>query len=108
MRHEEKNISRLHGENGISRVESKTISRGKLKTIKSYKSCIRSFLQYIHPRHPKDITSDEIRSYLLHLIDDKRFSSGTVNQVFNALRFLYVDACVFGRIASRRSSKITG
>ncbi|MDP2208840.1 MAG: tyrosine-type recombinase/integrase [Bacteroidota bacterium] len=62
-----------------------------IKTIKVYKSCIRSFLQYIHPRHPKNITSDEIRTYLLHLIDNKRFSSGTVNQVFNALRFLFVE-----------------
>ncbi len=61
------------------------------KTIKSYKSCIVSFLQYLHPRHPKDITSDEIRTYLLHLIDDKKFSAGTVNQVFNALRFYYVE-----------------
>lgn len=61
------------------------------KTIKTYKSCIISFLQYIHPRHPKDITSDEIRTYLLHLIEDKGFSSGTVNQVFNALRYLYVE-----------------
>jgi site-specific recombinase XerD len=60
------------------------------KTIKSYKSCIIPFLQYINPRHPKDITSDEIRKYLLQLIEDKKFSSGTVNQVFNALRFLYI------------------
>lgn len=61
------------------------------KTIKVYNSCIRSFLQYIQPRHPKNITSDEIRTYLLHLIENKKYSSGTVNQVFNALRFLYVE-----------------
>ncbi len=48
-------------------------------------------MQYIHPQHPKDITSDEIKTYLLHLIEDKGFSSGTVNQVFNAIRYLYVE-----------------
>ncbi len=84
--------SSTFAEEGIGELEKDLRLRNySAKTIKSYKSCIRSFLQYIQPRHPKNITSDEIRTYLLHLIDDKNFSSGTVNQVFNALRFLYVE-----------------
>lgn len=61
------------------------------KTIKSYLSCMRSFVKYIHPRHPRDIGESDIRDYLLHLIETKSLAAATVNQVFNALRFLYVE-----------------
>lgn len=62
-----------------------------LKTIKAYKSCVRSFVKYFLPRHPRDLTNDDVRSYLLHLLEEKKRPAGTVNQVFNALKFLYVE-----------------
>jgi integrase/recombinase XerD len=62
-----------------------------LKTIKAYKSCLRSFVHYFSPQHPRDLSSEEIRSYLLHLIDEEKYAAATINQVFNALRFLYVE-----------------
>jgi len=61
------------------------------KTIKSYLSCLRSFLKYFYPKHPRYITNDEIKKYLLHLIEEKNWAASTVNQTFNALRFLYVE-----------------
>lgn len=61
------------------------------KTIKSYTSCLRSFTRYFQPRHPRQIEETDIRNYLLYLLEEKRFSAATVNQVFNALRFLYVE-----------------
>jgi integrase/recombinase XerD len=61
------------------------------KTIKSYTSCLRSFVKYFSPKHPRDITEENIRAYLLHLITTKELAASTVNQVFNALRFLYVE-----------------
>jgi len=61
------------------------------KTIKAYTSCLRSFIKYFAPRDPKEITEKDIREYLLHLIEDKKLSAQTINQVFNALRFLYVE-----------------
>lgn len=61
------------------------------KTIKSYLSCLRSFVSHIRPKHPREVAEQEIRDYLLHLIEEKEFAAGTVNQVFNALRLLYVD-----------------
>lgn len=54
-------------------------------------SCLRSFVSYVRPKHPREVTEDDIRQYLLHLIIDKQHSAGTVNQVFNAIRLLYVD-----------------
>ena len=61
------------------------------KTIKSYTSCLRSFVKYFSPKHPRDITEGNIREYLLHLITREKLAASTVNQVFNALRFLYVE-----------------
>ena len=61
------------------------------KTIKAYLSCLRSFVRYFQPRHPRDLSNEDIRSYLLHLLTDEKQAAGTVNQVFNALRLLYVD-----------------
>lgn len=59
------------------------------KTIKSYLSCLRGFVRYFHPRHPRSLTDGDIRRYLEYLLIEKRHSAGTVNQVFNALILLY-------------------
>ncbi len=61
------------------------------KTTKSYLSSLRSFTEYIKPRHPRDVTESDIREYLLNLIEVKGRPSGSINQVINALRLLYVD-----------------
>jgi|SRR6267378_4395893 len=61
------------------------------KTIKSYVSCLRSFVAYFRPRHPRDLRETDIRDYLLCLIEERSFAAGTVNQVFSALRFLYAE-----------------
>ncbi len=61
------------------------------KTIKSYISWLHSFVSYFRPRHPRDVTEDDIHSYLLYLIEERQFQASSVNQVFNALRLLYVD-----------------
>lgn len=65
------------------------------KTIKTYLSCLRQFTRYFPGRDIKEITSAEIRSYLLHVIGKEVLSAATINQVINALRFLYVE--VYGQ-----------
>jgi len=59
------------------------------KTIKAYKSCIRSFVLHFQPRHPRELKEIDIRNYLVHLLERKKQSAGSVNQVYNALKFLY-------------------
>lgn len=61
------------------------------KTIKAYVGNLRSFVKFLRPKHPREAAEDDIRRFLLHLIDEDQRSAGTVNQVFNALRFLYVE-----------------
>ncbi|MEW6508273.1 MAG: site-specific tyrosine recombinase/integron integrase [Bacteroidota bacterium] len=61
------------------------------KTIKSYLSCLRNFVKYFYPKHPREITNESIKKYILHLIEERKWEAATVNQSFNALRFLYVE-----------------
>jgi len=61
------------------------------KTIKSYLSCLRNFVKYFHPKHPRGISNDEIKKYLIYLIEEKKWQASTINQLFNAIRFLYVE-----------------
>lgn len=61
------------------------------KTIKTYLSCLRTFVNYFKPKHPRKISNEEIKKYLLFLIEGKKWQASTINQMFNALRFLYVE-----------------
>ncbi len=61
------------------------------KTISAYSSSIRGLARYFRPRHPRELSSAEIRGYLLHLMDDEHVAASTINQILNALRFLYVE-----------------
>lgn len=59
------------------------------KTIKAYRSSIRTFVRYVAPRHPRALSDADLRQYLLYLIEQRKVEAATVNQVINALRFLY-------------------
>jgi integrase/recombinase XerD len=61
------------------------------KTIKAYVSCLRSFVRYFGPKHPREASEEDIRRYLLHLLEEEGLAASSVNQVFNVLRFLYVE-----------------
>ena len=61
------------------------------KTIKAYLSSLRSFVRYIKPKHPREISDVEIRQFMLYLFEQERQTAGTVSQVLCALRFLYVE-----------------
>ena len=61
------------------------------KTLTAYRSCLRSFVKYFSPRHPRELSNEDIRRYLLYLIEEKHYSAGSMNQAFNAIRFLFVE-----------------
>lgn len=77
----------------ILKESDKELSHGvnSPKTIKAYKSCIRSFGAHFAPRHPRELTNEDVRRYLLYLLVDQKRPASSVNQVYNALRYLYVE-----------------
>ena len=60
-----------------------------LRTEKSYLSWIKRYMLYHHMRHPREMGIEEIESFLSHLAIDRKVSSSTQNQAFNAILFLY-------------------
>jgi site-specific recombinase XerD len=57
-------------------------------TCTKYLDCARAFVAY-HRRPPAEMGEEQVRSYLLHLIDEKQYSPATQKIHVAALRFLY-------------------
>ncbi len=62
-----------------------------LKTIKAYVSCLRTYVHYLCGKHPRQATDRDIRAFLIHLVEREMYAASSINQVINALRFLYVE-----------------
>lgn len=60
------------------------------RTIRAYVGQLRTFIEFFESHEPEDLTSDDIREYLQHLVDAD-FSRSTVDQAINAIRFLYAE-----------------
>lgn len=64
------------------------------KTIAVYTRAVEKFAQF-HGRPVQAMGADEIRTYLLHLTQERKLSWSSINQTICALRFFYVE--VLGR-----------
>lgn len=60
------------------------------ETIKAYLGQLRVFLRHIQPRELREISMEEIRGYLDHLMKTEP-SRSTIDQTINALRFLCLE-----------------
>lgn len=60
------------------------------RTIKTYTSLLKQFLDTFYPQNPRSITSNQIKDYL-HKIITRGLGSATVDQTINSLRMLYKD-----------------
>lgn len=58
------------------------------KTVKAYIYFNQDLLRFIE-KNPDEINDSDIKDYLLHLAEEKRFATSTVNQAINALKFYY-------------------
>lgn len=57
-------------------------------TSERYLRCARSFVAF-HMRSPTELTTEDVRSWLLHLVRDKKCSPRTINVAIASLRFLF-------------------
>ena len=77
----------------MTRLRQRMIEEMKLRnlsprTIEVYVSRVANFARYFG-RTPEVLGRDEVRSYLLHLVQEKKVSWSVYNQSVAALRFLY-------------------
>lgn len=59
-------------------------------TIRTYRSALAGFVRSIHPAHPREASLDQVKGYLIDLVEAGR-SRSLVDQVISALKFLYVE-----------------
>ncbi len=58
-------------------------------TILTYCSLFRDFINYYPNKDPEDIDENEIQNYMDYLINYRRISNSTQNQVINSIKFYY-------------------
>ena len=59
------------------------------RTVTTYEQWVRRFLRFHGLRHPREMGSTEVNSFLTHLAVERRVSPSTQNQALAALLFLY-------------------
>ncbi|MCF7793958.1 MAG: site-specific integrase [Candidatus Cloacimonetes bacterium] len=58
-------------------------------TIKTYSQNFRKFLKHYPNTKPADITPDQIRKYIVYLVEEKKCSPSYQNNAITAIRFYY-------------------
>ena len=56
-------------------------------TVKNYIAQFKAFLKYLHPLGTEAITEENIRAYMLYLVEERQVSVSTQNQAINAIKF---------------------
>ncbi len=59
------------------------------RTIRTYGVLFRYFMEYYADRDVNTLTDEEIRDYLLYLVDKRKVSQSYQNQAINAIKFYY-------------------
>ena len=58
-------------------------------TIKSYRQHFQLFMNYYPGINPEDITQEQIREYVIYMVETKNYSVSSQNNAINAIRFYY-------------------
>jgi site-specific recombinase XerD len=74
----------------LSQAEQKLILKGySPNTLKSYSSELSGFLKYFENHDLKNVTKDQIESYIYYLITKYKISDSRQNSAINAIKFYY-------------------
>ena len=66
-----------------------TIAGYAKTTIQIYSDLVKKFMAHFKRRSPSKLGADEIRNFLLYLVNEKQLSRGYIRQTRAALRFFY-------------------
>lgn len=82
-------INELHEKAVLKLVEQLMLSRYSHRTVKTYRSFFRQFLAYFPQKLPDEIQKEDIKHYLIHQINKKKWGESTQNQAINSIKFYY-------------------
>lgn len=69
--------------------EKLSLKRYSPSTMKTYLNCFKKFINHYSSVELSDITEEQIKQYMLYLVEDKKVSSSYQNQMINAIKFYY-------------------
>lgn len=84
-----KNYSSLNIELGKEITTNFIVFKFSEPTIKSYSLILKKFFNFHKPLFPQNISNEQIRDYLIYLVEERKLSASGQNQVINALKFYY-------------------
>ncbi len=58
-------------------------------TIKTYRQYFQQFVKFFEDKKLEEISFDEIRQYILYLVEEKKYSASSQNNAINAIKFYY-------------------
>lgn len=70
-------------------IKTLTLKNYAKNTIRTYRTMLQEFLEYHRELDPEKITEEQIREYLLYLIEKRDVSISYQNQSINAIKFYY-------------------
>lgn len=70
-------------------IEKLTIKRYSTNTVRTYIAAFEAFINYYENLSPIEITEEQIKEYLLYLIEKKQVSESYQNVAINAIKFYY-------------------
>jgi integrase/recombinase XerD len=70
-------------------IEQMKIKRYSNNTIKTYTSVLNTFFTFYKSFAPETITEEQIRQYMLYLVEKRNTSAAYQRQVINAIKFYY-------------------
>lgn len=76
-------------------IEQMKIKRYSVNTIKTYTSVLNTFFSHYKEHNPNTITEEQIRKYMLFLVEKRDITAAYQRQVTNAIKFYYEN--VLGR-----------
>ena len=91
-------------------IEDLRVRNYSKQTIDSYVRSVAAFARHFG-RSPADLGAEDVRTYQVYLVDERKVAKSTLNRITTALRFLYV-VTLNGKIpvehipAARREQKL--
>jgi integrase/recombinase XerD len=70
-------------------IKTLTLKNYSPNTIRTYRTMLQEYLEYYRKFDPEKITDEQIREYLLYLIEKRDVSISYQNQSINAIKFYY-------------------
>jgi len=70
-------------------LEKLTLQRKSINTVRVYTQAFTDFINYYSTKDLKEINYEDIKNYMLYLIEKRKISSSFQNQMINAIKFYY-------------------